>query len=238
MIGLGTIINVAAIVVGGLLGMLLKNFLPDRVQDTVIKAVGVCVLFIGISGAMQEMLTVSDGAIVSGGGMVTILSFALGSLAGSFLDLEGKIEQFGAWLKKKCGSENDSRFLDGFVTASLTVCIGAMAIVGAIEDGLAGDYSLLASKSLLDFISVMIMSSSMGKGCLFSAIPVAILQGGVTLLARFIQPLMTATALSYLSMTGSILIFCVGVNLMWGHKVKVANMLPTIVFAVIFSFFI
>lgn len=238
MIGLGTIINVAAIVVGGLLGMLLKNFLPDRVQDTVIKAVGVCVLFIGISGAMQEMLTVSDGAIVSGGGMVTILSFALGSLAGSFLDLEGKIEQFGAWLKKKCGSENDSRFLDGFVTASLTVCIGAMAIVGAIEDGLAGDYSLLASKSLLDFISVMIMSSSMGKGCLFSAIPVAILQGGVTLLARFIQPLMTATALSYLSMTGSILIFCVGVNLMWGHKVKVANMLPTIAFAVIFSFFI
>ena len=238
MIGLGTIINVAAIVVGGLLGMLLKNFLPDRVQDTVIKAVGVCVLFIGISGAMQEMLTVSDGAIVSGGGMVTILSFALGSLVGSFLDLEGKIEQFGAWLKKKCGSENDSRFLDGFVTASLTVCIGAMAIVGAIEDGLAGDYSLLASKSLLDFISVMIMSSSMGKGCLFSAIPVAILQGGVTLLARFIQPLMTATALSYLSMTGSILIFCVGVNLMWGHKVKVANMLPTIVFAVIFAFFI
>lgn len=236
MIGLGTIINTGAIVVGGLLGILLKNIFPERIQDTLLKANGVCVLFIGIGGALQEMLTLENGELVSGGSMMIILSCVLGSLLGAFLDIEKRIESFGSWLKKKTKSEKDTGFLDGFVTASLTVCIGAMAVVGAIQDGMQGDFSMLVAKSVLDFIIVMIMAAAMGKGCIFSAVPVALFQGTITVLARFIKPLMTEQAISNLSLIGSILIFCVGVNLVWGKKIKVANMLPAILFAIAFAF--
>ena len=168
--------------------------------------------------------------------MMTIVSFAIGSLIGEFLDIEGKIDSFGEFLKRKTGSGGDNKFVDGFVTASVTVCVGAMAVVGAINDGISGDYSILLAKSMLDFIMVMLLSSALGKGCIFSAIPVAVLQGSVTLLARFIAPHLTDAALNNLSLTGSMLIFCIGVNLVWEKKFKVANMLPTIIIAVIWAF--
>lgn len=122
------------------------------------------------------------------------------------------------------------------MTASLTVCIGAMAIVGAIQDGIWGDYSILATKAVLDLVIIMVMTSSMGKGCVFSAVPVAVLQGTITLLARFVKPLMTEEALSNISLIGSILIFCVGLNLVWGKKVRVANLLPALVVTVVVAF--
>lgn len=234
--GLGTIINAAAIIAGGVLGMLLKNALPQRIQDTLLKAMGVCVLFIGLSGTLEQMLAVQDGALTATGTMMMILSFILGSVLGSALDLEGRIERFGVWLRKKAGGEGDSRFLSAFLNASLTVCIGAMAVVGAIQDGLFGDHSLLVTKAILDFIIVMVMAASMGRGCAFSAIPVALFQGTITLFARFLQPVMTAQATANLSLTGSILVFCVGVNLVWGKLIKVADMLPTLIFAVAFAF--
>ncbi len=236
MIGTGTIINTGAIIVGGILGVLLKNAFSEKIQNTLIKATAVCVLFIGIGGALQEMLVLADGKLISQGSMMIILSFVLGSLVGEMADLERGIEHFGAWLKSKTRNENDSQFLDGFVTTSLIVCIGAMAVVGAIQDGLLGDYSLLMAKSILDFIIVMILAASMGKGSIFSAIPVALFQGSITVLAVFFEPLMTVQAISNLSLTGSILIFCVGVNLIWEKTFKVANMLPTIIFAVGFAF--
>ena len=120
--------------------------------------------------------------------------------------------------------------------SSLTVCIGAMAIVGAIQDGVMGDFSTLAVKSVLDFIIIMVMTSSMGKGCAFSAIPIFLFEGGITLLATLIAPLMTETAIDNLSLVGSILIFCVGVNLVWGKTVRVANMLPAVLLAVIAAY--
>ena len=233
--GLGTIINAAAIIAGGVLGMLLKNALPQRIQDTLLKAMGVCVLFIGLSGTLEQMLAVQDGALTATGTIMMILSFILGSVLGSALDLEGRIERFGVWLRKKAGGEGDSRFLSAFLNASLTVCIGAMAVVGAIQDGLFGDHSLLVTKAILDFIIVMVMAASMGRGCAFSAIPVALFQGTITLFARFLQPVMTAQATANLSLTGSILVFCVGVNLVWGKLIKVADMLPTLIFAVAFA---
>ena len=236
MSGLGTIINAAAIIAGGVLGMLLKNALPQRIQDTLLKAMGVCVLFIGLSGTLEQMLAVQDGALTATGTMMMILSFILGSVLGSALDLEGRIERFGVWLRKKAGGEGDSRFLSAFLNASLTVCIGAMAVVGAIQDGLFGDHSLLVTKAILDFIIVMVMAASMGRGCAFSAIPVALFQGTITLFARFLQPVMTAQATANLSLTGSILVFCVGVNLVWGKLIKVADMLPTLIFAVAFAY--
>ena len=234
--GLGMIINAAAIVVGGELGMLLKNALPQCIQDTLLKAMGVCVLFIGLSGTLEQMLVVQDGALSATGTMMMILSFIFGSVLGGALDLEGRIERFGVWLRKKAGGEGDSRFLSAFLNASLTVCIGAMAVVGAIQDGLFGDHSLLVTKAILDFIIVMVMAASMGRGCAFSAIPVALFQGTITLFARFLQPVMTAQATANLSLTGSILVFCVGVNLVWGKLIKVADMLPTLIFAVAFAF--
>lgn len=235
MIGLGTIINTAAIILGGLSGMLFGKKITKRFQDTLTSAIAVCTLFIGIAGTLQEMFTVSNGKISSGGTMMMIGCFALGALTGEALNLEKRMETFGEWLKRKTKSDSDALFVDGFVTASLTVCIGAMAVVGAIKDGLTGDYSILAAKAVLDLIIIVIMTASLGKGCIFSAIPVAVFQGVITLLARLIEPIMTETALSYLSLTGSMLIFCVGVNLLWGKKIKVANLLPTIVFAVIWA---
>ena len=139
-------------------------------------------------------------------------------------------------LREKTGNGRDSRFVDAFVTASLTVCIGAMAIVGSIADGISGDYSILATKAVLDLIIIMVMSSSMGKGAVFSLIPVAVLQGSITLLARWIAPWMTAAALSNLSLVGNVLIFCVGINLVWGKVVRVANFLPAVVLAALAAF--
>lgn len=236
MIGLGTIINCAAILAGGLLGLLFGRFLKPHVQDALTKTCGVCTLFIGISGALEGMLTVDGAVLTSGGGMLVIGCLALGTLAGELLGIEQGFERFGQWLKVKTGNARDKGFVEAFVTASLTVCIGAMAIVGSLEDGLTGDYSILAAKAVLDLIIIMVMTCALGKGCIFSAIPVAILQGGVTLLSGLLRPVMTEAAMANLSCIGSILIFCVGVNLVWGKKLPVANMLPAVVLAVIAAF--
>lgn len=236
MIGLGTIINVAAIVAGGLLGKILGRFFSDRLQDTLNKACGICVLFIGIAGALEGMMSVSEGSLVSGKTLLIISSIVLGALIGELLNIEAGIEKFGEWLKVKTGNGAERKFVEGFVTASLTVCVGAMAVVGAIEDGIHGDYSILVTKAILDLIIILVMTCSMGKGCMFSAIPVGLLQGLITVLARIIKPIMTEPALANLSLVGSILIFCVGVNLVWGKKIRVANLLPAIVFAVGFAF--
>ncbi len=234
--GLGTIINVAAIIAGGLLGMLFGRFIGERHRDTLCKACGLAVIFIGAAGALKGMFSVSDGKIVYGGDFLIIGCLALGGLAGELINIEGGFEKFGGWLKRKTHSTGDKSFIEGFVNASFTVCIGAMAIVGSINDGLYGDYTVLVTKAILDFIIIMVMAASLGKGTVFSAVPVALLQGGVTALSVLIKPIMTETALLYLSVVGNILIFCVGINLVFGKKIKVANLLPAIIFAVISSF--
>ena len=236
MFGLGTIINTAAILLGGVLGALFGRFLSDSAQDTLTKVCGVSTLFIAITGALEGMLTVENGAVVSSGAMLIIGCLAIGAVVGEALNIEGAFERFGEWLKQKTGNAKDKGFVNAFVTASLTVCIGAMAIVGAIQDGLTGDYSILATKAVLDLIIIMVMSCSLGKGTVFSAIPVAVFQGSITALVGLIKPVMTDAALANLSLVGNILIFCVGINLVWGKKVKVANLLPAIVVAVIAAF--
>ena len=236
MAGLGTIINCLAIVAGGLCGMLFGKFVNPRLQDGLTKTCGVSVLFIGIAGAMEKMLNVQGTTLTGSGTMLVVGCLALGTLIGELVNIEAGFERFGVWLKQKTGNAKDGGFVDAFVSASFTVCIGAMAIVGAIQDGISGDWSILGAKAVLDLIIIMIMTCAMGKGCIFSAIPVAILQGSVTLLARLLQPLMTAAALENLSMIGSVLIFCVGVNLVWGKKLRVANMLPAVLLAIAAAF--
>ncbi|NLD83821.1 MAG: DUF554 domain-containing protein [Clostridiales bacterium] len=233
---IGTIINSASIIAGGLAGHFAGRLFKQDQQDALQKTCGVSVLFIAIAGAMEGMLKIENGALGSGKAMLVVLCLALGTMIGEALGIEGGVERFGEWLKRKTGNGGDPAFVHAFVTASLTVCIGAMAIVGAMQDGIRGDFSTLAVKAVLDFIIIAVMTSSMGKGCAFSAIPVLLFEGAVTLLARMIAPVMTEGAVADLSLIGSVLIFCVGVNLVWGKKLRVANMLPAVVLAVLASY--
>ncbi|HHT7827588.1 TPA: DUF554 domain-containing protein [Streptococcus suis] len=237
MFALGTIINTVAIALAGVLGSWFGHLLKERHQSGLTVASGLAVLFLGISGSLEGLLTVVDGQLKSQNSMLLVLSLALGTLIGEVLHIEGWFERLGVWLREKSGNSQDGQFLDAFLTASLTVCIGAMAILGAIQDGLTGDYRLLAVKSILDFVIILIMTSSLGKGAGFSAVPVFLFQGAITLLARLIEPLMTDQALANLSFIGSVLIFCVGVNIIWDKKIRVANMLPAILIAVVWSYF-
>ena len=236
MIGLGTLINGASVVAGGIVGLFAGKLFKKQQQESLCKVCGVSVLFIAIAGTMEGMLKIKDGALSSGKTMLIVICLALGTIIGELIGIEKGFERFGEWLKVKSGNSGDKGFVNAFVSASLTVCIGAMAIVGAIQDALLGDFSTLALKSVLDFIIIVTMTSSLGKGCIFSAIPILLFEGSVTLLARLISPIMTAAALSNISLIGSILIFCVGVNLVWGKKLNVANMLPSLILAVAAAF--
>lgn len=235
--GLGTLINVGAIIIGGLIGLTGGSLLKENIRDSLIKVNGVAVMFIGISGTIAAMMKVNGSTVTMNGTVMMIGSLAIGTVIGELIDIEGRFETFGEWLKAKTGNDGDREFVNAFVSASLTVCIGAMAIVGAIQDGLTGNYTTLLVKAILDFLIVMVMTASMGKGCIFSFIPVGVLQGCVTLLATLLSPVMTAAAQTNLSLVGNVLIFCVGVNLIRPKTFRVANILPSVVIAVIWAFF-
>ena len=236
MAGLGTIINTAAIVAGGLAGHFTGKLFRQDQQEALYKACGISTLFIAMAGAMQGMLKIDGGRILSGQSMLVVLCLTLGTIVGELAGIERCLERFAEWLKIKSGNSGDRQFVNAFITASLTVCVGAMAIVGAIQDGISGDYSTLAVKSVLDFLIITVMTSSLGKGSAFSAIPIFLFEGGITVLARLISPIMTEMAVSNLSLIGSTLIFCVGLNLVWDKRVRVANMLPAVVFAVLAAY--
>jgi len=232
MIGLGTIVNMLAVVAGGIIGLFLRGGIKENIQDAIVRVMGLSTIFIGASGALEYMLRVEGASLVGlpiKETLLMILSMALGTFIGELLDFDGKLERFGAWLKKVATRGEDSRFIEGFVTASLTVCIGAMAIVGSIEDGLSGDPSTLFTKSVLDFIILIVYSSTYGKGAIFSAIPVGLLQGSVTLCAGFLSPFFSPPVIANLSFLGSMMIFCVGCNLAFKAGFRVANMLPALV---------
>ena len=237
MIGLGTLINSAFVLAGGALGFLFGKALKDSYQDIMVKACGVSTIFIGASGAFKHMLTITGGQLGTTGEMLLVISLCLGGLIGEILGIEANLERFGEWLKVRSHSERDPRFIEGFTSASFTLCIGAMAIIGPMNDALYHDYTILTTKGILDMIIVMALTASLGKGAVFSVIPMAIWQGLMTVLAAFLGPLMTDAALSCLSIVGNVLIFGVGVNLAFGKRIKVANYLPALVIAVIWSLF-
>lgn len=232
---MGTIINTISIIVGGILGILFGKKLKEESQTAIIRSCAIAVIFIGIAGAIEGMISITDSTLVSGKSMFIVLCLTLGTIFGEIIDIEGIFETFASFIKTKTGNSKDKKFIKGFTTASFTVCIGAMAILGSIKEGLVGDYSILATKSVLDLVIVMILSCSLGKGCIFSAIPVFILEGSITLLAKLLSGIMTTTAIANISLIGSILIFCVGINLLFDKKISVANLLPSIVLAIVFS---
>ena len=238
MIGLGTIANVAAILVGGGIGLLLKGGMKENYQQSLQKAMGLCTIFIGASGALTGMLYIDGGKLVTVNTLPMIIAMVIGTVIGEFCDFDGKMETLGRCLKEKASASGDSRFVEGFVTASLTVCIGAMAIVGSIQDGIMGDASTLYTKSVLDFVIVMVFASAYGKGALFSALPVGIWQGSITVLAALLGGGLPTAAVENLSCMGSVLIFCVGVNLAFGQKFRVANMLPALLIGAVMAVYI
>lgn len=234
MFGLGTIINTVAVICGGLLGMLFKKGIKDKVQQTLMAACGVSTIFIGIAGTLEGMLTTVEGNIKTKGTMLLIFSLVIGSVFGEIIDIEKRMDSVGEKLKKLLKAENDNRFVEGFVSASLIICVGAMAIVGSIQDGLTGDYSMLLAKSVLDFVIVTIFASSYGIGAMCSAIAVFVYQGAITLIANFGGNFIGEELIGYLSYVGSALIFCVGINITFGKRIKVGNMLPSLVIPVIY----
>ena len=221
MIGLGTLVNAAAIIGGGLMGLIFRKFLQKRYQETITKAIGFAVMVMALGSVLSQMLVVNiqaaedklNGSLDTQGTMMMILSLAVGALLGEWMNLDHWFGSFGAWLRDKTGNQQDGDFIDAFVSASLTVCVGAMAIIGAIQDGISGSHDTLYAKAVLDLIIIMMMTASLGKGCIFSAIPVTAFQGAITLLARVVAPIMTHRAVGNLTLVGNVLILCVGVNL-------------------------
>ena len=223
--GLGTLINVAGIFLGGLIGLFGGKFLTGKIQRTLQEACALAVIFLGADGALKNLNTILLIASLIGGGII-----------GAIFDIDGKFERFGIWLRNKSGNAGDKKFVDAFVTASLTVCVGAMAVIGAINDRLLSDATILIAKSALDLIIILVMTASLGKGCIFSCVSVGIFQGAITFCAGFIEPFMTEIAPANLSSVGNVLIFGVGVNLLFpDKKICVANLLPALIIACLWN---
>jgi uncharacterized protein len=234
LIGLGTIVNTAAIILGGVSGTFIKSGLPQRYKNIIMQAIGLSVLVVGVSGALQGMYKItSEGTISREYITVMIFSLVIGSIIGEFINIEEKLDNMGLWFQKRF-IKGDSTFAQGFVTASLIYCVGAMAIVGSLEDGLIGNTNTLFAKSILDGVSAIVFAATMGIGVAFSAIPVLIYQGSITLLAGFIKPWLTADVISQMSLVGSILIMGIGLTMLEIKKIKVGNMLPAIFLPFIF----
>ena len=236
MTGLGTIVNCAAVIVGALIGMLFKKALKERFCELITQSMGLAVIFIGAAGGVGRIIELNKTENGTVQIVMMVLAFTLGSFLGELINIQHLTERFASWLKVKTKSENDSGFVSGFVSASLTICVGAMAVIGPIQDALSHDYSTLFTKAVLDLVIIMVMASAMGKGTAFSVIPLAAVQGSITLIAKLVEPYLTQSAVTNISFVGSMMIFCVGVNLMFDKKIRVANMLPTIIFSVAFSF--
>ena len=235
MIGMGTIINTVAVLAGGMLGLLLKNGIAKRFEHILMQALGLATIFLGAGGVLKYMLVVEEGVIATRGSMLLIFSLVIGCLLGQWLDIESKMETIGVKLKQAVRIKNDSQFVEGFVTTSLIICVGAMAIVGAMQDGLSGDSSMLVAKSLLDFVLVAILASAYGVGPVFSAIPIFVYQGAITVIAALFGTVISNALIEELSYVGSALIFCVGVNLVREKTFQVANMLPALLVPVFWS---
>ncbi|MBQ3133269.1 MAG: DUF554 domain-containing protein [Clostridia bacterium] len=235
--GAGTLINAVLVLAGGVVGLCIKKGLKPSMQETLMKALGVSTLFIGISGALTGLLTIEGGKLDTTGTMLMILSMVIGTIIGELLRIEDRMNTMAEKVKSMVKvKDEDNRFVEGLVNATLIMCVGAMAIMGALQDGLANDPSVLIAKGILDCIISMIFASTLGVGVLFSVVPLFLYQGAITLLARVIEPLLSAQLTLELTYIGSVLIFVVGYNLIFAdRKIKVGNMLPALLIPVIWE---
>lgn len=226
---IGTIVNFAVVLIVGCLGSLLKQGLPERYSKTIMSAMAVCVIYIGIDGVI-EAPPPTTSEILSPGlfkVLVMIISMAIGALIGELIDIEKWMGKLGELAEKKLGKLSaGGSFAQGFVSCSILFCVGAMTINGALESA-RGDHSLLLTKSVIDGVSVLVMSSTLGIGCAFSAFFVLAYQGIITLFATLLVDALSATTLSYMSMTGSLVVILLGTNVLGITKVRTANLVPS-----------
>ena len=219
---IGVIVNTLTVIFGSLIGLLLKKGIPERFSDAVMKGIGICTLYIGISGALE-------GENV----LIAIASIVIGAIIGTLIDIYKFISNISLKLENKFQKEDGKTSIaQGFVTGSLLFCVGAMTIVGSLNSGISGDHEMIFTKSLLDFISSMMLSVSLGVGVIFAATFVFVFQGAIVLLAGFLQPILTLTSsISEITCVGSLMIIMLGFNIIGVTKFKVANYLPGIIIA-------
>lgn len=237
MTGLGTIVNMLLVLLGSTIGILIKGGLKAKYQETIMNGLGLAVIFIGISGALQGLFIVEGSGLETTNTMLMIISLALGGFIGEWIDIEARLDRLGESLKKtfKVKGEQGNSFVEGFVNSSLLFCVGAMAIIGSLQDGLSGDPSMLIAKGVLDGVAAIFFASTLGIGVFFSIIPMAIYQGGITLLATFVEPFLSERLISNISFIGSILILGIGINMIFGKKIKVGNLLPAVLIPILYE---
>ena len=221
---LGTIVNTIAVIIGAGIGMFLKKGIPDKLADTMMKGLGLCTLFLGISGSL-------DGQ----NSLIMIISIVAGALIGEGIDLDAKLNQLGNWLENKFKSKDGGKvsIAEGFVSASLLFCVGAMTIVGSLQSGLQGNHEMLFNKSMLDFVAAIIFASSMGIGVMLSAAFVFVYQGAITLLAQWVAPVLSDVVIAEMNCVGSVIIIGIALNLLGITKLKVMNYVPAIFIPII-----
>ena len=226
---LGTLVNTAAVLVGSCIGLLFRKGLPERFGQVIMKGLGLCVMYIGVKGALK-----GENEIIA------ILSIAVGAVIGELLRLDERLEKLGGWIERKCKKREDDKtsVTEGFVSASLLFCVGAMTILGAVESGISGDHSTLFLKSILDFTCSIIYASTLGYGVIFSAATVLVIQGSITLLAGWIAPVLTETVILEMSCVGSILIIGLALNMLGITKLKTMNYVPAIFLPLLFCLFL
>jgi uncharacterized membrane protein YqgA involved in biofilm formation len=218
---LGVIVNMLAAVVGGTVGTLFKKGIPEKITKSIMIAVGLCVIYIGI-----------DGALVGENTLVLIVSMLVGTAIGSLIDIDDKINRLGSWVEKKFNKgEKKVSVAEGFVTATLLFCVGSMTVVGSLNAGLLGDNQMLYTKSLLDLISGTMIAASCGIGVVFSAVSILVIQGGIVLLAELLSGVLRTPAINEMTCVGSVIIIALGLNLVGISKFRVANFMPAIVLA-------
>ena len=223
---LGVLVNTLAIIAGSSLGLFFRKGLPERIAKAVMTAIGLSIIYLGITGMMAGKEA-----------LVIIVSLVLGGALGTLLDIDGGIKRLGQFAERKLNRPqvNGPSIGEGFVTASLLFCVGSMAIIGSLNAGLSGDNTILFAKSVLDFISSAMLSLSLGLGVLLSAALVLLYQGLIVLLSQVLRPLLSTTAIAEMSSVGSILIFVLGLNLLQITKIKIADFLPAIIFALLLT---
>ena len=217
---LGVIINTIAVIAGSLIGIVIKRGISEALSDAVMKALGLCTMVIGISGAAS-----------GGDPLIMILSMTAGVIIGTKLDIDGRMTRFSDRLEQRLNTGDDSGFSQAFLSATLFCCVGAMAIVGSFNAGLTGDYEILFTKSILDFITCIMLAGAMGIGVLFAAVPLFVYQGSLVLLSHLLQSILTDQALiTQINCVGSLLIISIGLNILGITKIKVADLLPALLF--------
>ncbi len=229
----GTIVNGAVVLVSGLLGCVIKKAIPEKIEKPIMDMVGISVTLIALLGFFSTALTIENGAIKSNGEIMMLICLVFGMAVGEILRIDDHLNNFGQKIEAKAGVDG---FAKGFVTASLLFCVGAMAIFGALKDGISGDSSVLLVKSMIDAITAFILSTSLGIGVAFSGVSVFLYQGAIAMMATYIQPFVTDAMMMNICTVGYAIVFMIGTNMLNLTKIKLANTLPAIVLAVIYTF--